>query len=135
MKILYIFAVSVLLLFVAGCAEEEIPPEPNVTPEPQEPEPKVDPVPPPPPSSTAPSSVDVQMVRGGFDPEEVTIAVGGTISWSIGDTTTHKLTLVGVGPIGPTLRNGDKFDYTFDEAGSYEIVDIIFKKKMVVTVE
>lgn len=56
-----------------------------------------------------------------FTPAEVTIEVGQTVQWTNADSTNHTVTSVGAGGLnsGP-LANGQSYQKTFTEAGTYE---------------
>ena len=139
MEIKHILAVLVVLL-LSGCAAnvQEQPTEPSApdaTPPPVE-QPPVEPE--GPVEVEEPEVVggaeDVQVLRGGFDPEELTVSAGTVVTWKNMDDRVHIILLVG-GERGPRLEEGDIFEYEFEEAGTYEVMDSIFGFKGTVIVE
>ncbi|MBI4439460.1 hypothetical protein HY638_00650 [Candidatus Woesearchaeota archaeon] len=138
MKILNLLALSVLLLLVAGCAKTApqpdapaAPAEPQVEPVPTEPA-TVEPV-----SKPAGGSAEVQILgRAGFEPSEIKISTGTTVTWRVSDTTTHRLIQVGTGVSSPLLKPGATYEYTFNQPGKFEVLDVVFKgKSLMVIVE
>ena len=139
MEIKHILAVLVVIM-LSGCAAEvqEQPDEtvtPDVTP-PVEEQPSVEPE--GPVEVEEPEVVggaaDVQLLRGGFDPEELTVSAGTVVTWKNMDDRIHIVVLVG-GERSPRLSEGDIFEYEFEEAGTYTIMDSVFGFKGTVTVE
>ncbi len=53
-----------------------------------------------------------------FNPDSVTIAVGGTVTWKNNDSTTH--TVKGVDFESGNLKPGDTFSQTFDKVGTFD---------------
>ena len=136
MEIKHILAVLVVLMLSGCAAEVEEQPEETVTPEvtpPVEPE-----IPPEELVEEEPEVVitgeDVQILRGGFDPEELPVSVGTVVTWKNMDDRVHIVALIG-GERSPRLEEGDIFEYEFEEAGTYEVMDAIFKFKGTVIVE
>ncbi len=136
MEIKYILAVLVVLM-LSGCAAEvqEQPDEivtPDVTPPPVEPEmpPEALPVEP----EVVGGVADVQILRAGFDPEELTVSVGTVVTWKNMDDRIHIIMIVG-GERSPRLEERDTFEYKFEEAGTYQVMDAIFGFKGTVTAE
>jgi plastocyanin len=92
---------------------------------------------------SAPSAVDVSIPEGSsapgceennecFMPDMVTVSVGGTVTWTNDDTAAHTVTsgtLSGGGPDGvfdsSILMSGKTFEYTFDDAGSYDYFCVV----------
>ena len=141
MEIKYILAVLVVIM-LSGCAAK-VPEQPGetVNPEvtlPAEEQPPVGPEGPVEGELEEPEAVgevtDVQVLRAGFDPEELTVSVGTVVTWKNMDDRVHIIILVG-GERSPTLNEGDTFEYKFEEAGTYEVIDSIFKFKGTITVE
>ena len=141
MEIKHILAVLVVIM-LSGCAAEvqEQPDEtttPDVTP-PAEvtppPEPETPPEAPVEEEKPVSGAADVQVLRGGFDPKELTVSAGTVVTWKNMDDRVHIVVLVG-GERSPSLNKEDIFEYKFEEAGTYEVMDAIFKFKGTVIVE
>lgn len=141
MEMRHILAVLVVLI-LSGCAAE-VPEQPgeDVTPEvtpPVEEEPPAEPETPAEEEVEEPEVVggaeDVQVLRGGFDPEELTVSAGTVVTWKNMDDRVHIVVLVG-GERSPRLSEGDIFEYEFEEAGTYQVMDVIFGFKGTVIVE
>ena len=141
MEIKHILAVLVVIM-LSGCAAEvqEQPTEPSapdVTP-PVEEQPSVEPEGPVEGEVEEPEVVggaaDVQVLRGGFDPEELTVSAGTVVTWKSMDDRIHIVVLVG-GERSPRLSEGDIFEYEFEEAGTYQVMDAVFGFKGTVIVE
>jgi plastocyanin len=66
---------------------------------------------------------EVQMAGISFSPAEVTIGVGETVTWTNNDPTGHDVTgdAFDSGETGG-LAQGDTFEHTFDEAGTFDYV-------------
>ncbi len=71
--------------------------------------------------------VEVEMRGIAFTPKSVTIHVGETVRWTNRDPVSHTVTsgdpdVEGFGDLfnSDTLRPGDRFTHTFDEAGDFE---------------
>jgi len=141
MEIRHILAVLVVLM-LSGCAAEipEQPGEdvtPEVTPPAEEPIAEPETLPEEPVEGepeVVGGAADVQVLRAGFDPEELTVSVGTVVTWKNMDGRVHIVVLVG-GERGPRLEEGDIFEYGFEEAGTYAIMDVIFGFKGTVIVE
>ena len=131
MEMRHILVVLVVLI-LSGCAAEvqEQPTEPS-TPEVTPPvEPEIPPeIPPEEPVEEEPEVVggaeDIRVLRGGFDPEELTVSAGTVVTWKNMDDRVHIILLVG-GERSPSLNEGDIFEYEFGEAGTYQVMDAIF---------
>jgi plastocyanin len=65
----------------------------------------------------------VSMEGIAFEPAEVTVAVGDTVTWTNNDSVPHDVTAdsFSSGESGG-MSNGDTFEQTFDEAGSFDYV-------------
>jgi plastocyanin len=90
----------------------------------------------------APMSADVSMAKGSsvpgceetnecYIPAEVTISVGGTVTWTNDDTAAHTVTS-GTPTDGPDgvfdssiVMAGKTFEHTFEEAGEYDYFCIV----------
>ena len=71
-------------------------------------------------------AVDISMGSGGnlvFEPSEVTISAGDTVTFTNGDLPPHNMVVADHPELShPDLSfvGGESFDVTFDEAGDYE---------------
>lgn len=68
----------------------------------------------------APDEVAVDIVDFLFEPKEIRVAAGGTVTWTNQDAFAH--TVLDTGDSGydsGNLDEGDTFAQTFDEPGSY----------------
>ena len=71
-------------------------------------------------------AVDITMGSGGnlvFEPNEVTISAGDTVTFINGDLPPHNMVVADYPELShPDLSfvGGESFDVTFDEAGDYE---------------
>lgn len=54
-----------------------------------------------------------------FGPADVTVAPGGTVTWTNGDPFSHTVTFEDGGDSSETLAAGDTFERTFDTAGEF----------------
>jgi len=138
MEIKHILAVLVVIM-LSGCAAKA-PEQPGeaVTPEVTPPVEEQPPVEPEGPVEVEEPEVvggaaDVQVLRGGFDPEELTVSVGTVVTWKNMDDRIHIIVLID-GERSPRLEEGDTFEYKFEEAGTYDIIDAVFgfKGKIIV---
>ncbi len=106
--------VVLLALFGAGCPEEEVIPPPDNDVEP--PENDVDP---PPDEET----IRVNASPGNFDPDEITVSVGQTVTFVVENLgpDNHTFTIDEFG-VDIRLNAGDVGEetVTFEEAGTYE---------------
>jgi plastocyanin len=73
-------------------------------------------------------ATEVSMENIQFDPAEVSIAAGDTVTWTNNESVAHDVQKTeGPGPdfnSGPQgdMGEGDTFEHTFDEPGTYEYV-------------
>ncbi|MBA3064327.1 hypothetical protein FP803_02720 [Candidatus Woesearchaeota archaeon] len=139
MEIKHILAILVVIMLSGCAAEVQEQPEETVTPEvtpPVEEQPPVEPE--GPVEGEEPEAVggaaDVQVLRGGFDPEELTVNVGTVVTWKNMDDRVHIIMIIG-GERSPRLEEGDIFEYEFEEAGTYTIMDSVFGFKGTAIVE
>ena len=104
-------------------------------------------------ATIAPSSADVRLLgKQGFDPETVTIKVGGTVTWIVVDNVArtnetnpeldrlNKATYHVIASTDGKIRSGrlgpgDKFSHTFTEKGTVEYINVIYGVKGKVVVE
>ncbi|MDO8737031.1 MAG: cupredoxin domain-containing protein [Thermoleophilia bacterium] len=71
-------------------------------------------------TSPAEKSQVIDISANKFDPAEVTVDVGTTVTWSNNDSVTHTVT-GGSGAINSgDLQSGQNFGYTFNEAGTFD---------------
>ena len=68
-------------------------------------------------SGTPPATASVTVRDNFFDPSSVTVAVGGTVTWTWAGTVAHNVTLPGGGGTSATQASGT-FSHTFASAGS-----------------
>ena len=139
MEIRHILAVLVVIMLSGCAAEVQEQPDETVTPDVTPPVEEQPPVEPEGPVEVEEPEVvggaaDVQVLRGGFDPEELTVSAGTVVTWKNMDDRVHIILLVG-GERSPSLDEGDIFEYEFEEAETYEIMDAVFKFKGTVIVE
>ena len=65
----------------------------------------------------------VSMEGIAFSPAEVTVAVGDTVTWTNNDPAGHDVTADSFSSGDPGgLAEGDTFEHTFEEAGSFDYV-------------
>jgi amicyanin len=71
--------------------------------------------------AAAPQSGQVQVTIAGFafDPPDLTIKAGSTVTWTNQDSVTHNVTADDNSWGSPDLHQGDTFSHTFDTAGTY----------------
>jgi amicyanin len=71
-------------------------------------------------ASVATTSVAIKAFA--FGPLSITVKVGATVTWTNDDQDPHTVTSQnGAGPLkSKTLQNGDKFQYTFTKAGTFD---------------
>lgn len=108
-------AISLVLIvgvILAGCAPaQEMPAEPEETEPPIEEEEET-------------SGAEVLMQNNTFQPAEITISVGTTITWTNEDAVGHTVTSGTRGsPSGmfdADVGAGETFSFTFEETGTYE---------------
>jgi plastocyanin len=74
-----------------------------------------------------PAGAAVVIQNFGFNPQTVTIPVGGTVTWTNLDTAQHTVRNIGTMTVGPgqmfqskILGKGDNYSYTFTSAGTYQ---------------
>lgn len=121
MKASYLVVLLVALLLI-GCApeapaadEETAPAEPSAPAEGEAAAAE---------EAAAPSEASIDITASGFDPVEVTINAGGSVTWTNVDTSTHMV----AGPkrlFSEKLAAGDTYTQVFEEAGEQEIMNIV----------
>ena len=75
----------------------------------------------PPPANTppAPSTAAVHLAGAQFSPTTVTVAVGGTVTWTNNDASKHTVTADDASFDSATLNSGATFAHTFTAPGTY----------------
>ncbi|MFT3788713.1 MAG: cupredoxin domain-containing protein [Tepidisphaeraceae bacterium] len=61
----------------------------------------------------------VKIVDASFKPANLTVKLGTTVTWKNLDTRDHKVVAKDGSFHSGNLKNGDKFTYTFEKAGTY----------------
>jgi plastocyanin len=70
-------------------------------------------------SATNASSATVQIQNFAFTPQNVTIHVGGTVTWKFDDSAEHTVTAVDRSFNSQPMSSGQTFQHTFTKAGTY----------------
>ena len=84
---------------------------------------------------TADVGADVRIMNKAFDPEELTVAMGSTVTWiNMDETAVHSLSVIGQGVICPRKQTGEICEYVFEEAGTYTVMDLVNKFSATITV-
>jgi plastocyanin len=66
---------------------------------------------------------EVSMADIAFDPAEVTVSAGDTVTWTNDDSVDHDVTADSFSSGDPGgMAPGDTFDHTFEEAGTFDYV-------------
>jgi plastocyanin len=85
--------------------------------------------------TAAPLSGQVNVIMSGFafDPPELTIKAGTTVTWTNQDSATHNVKADDDSWVSPDLGKGDSYSHTFDTAGvvAYRCV---FHSNMIATI-
>lgn len=124
-NLLFLAIFALAAVAISGCAA----PSPTITPTPQAvtPTPTAPVVTPTPgasltpsPTSGAPSTASVGLSGFTFQPEEVTIAKGGTVTWTNNDGTPH--TVKFADGESPVLPNKGSYSKKFDVAGTFAYI-------------
>jgi plastocyanin len=67
-----------------------------------------------------PASVTVTITDGRFDPRQVTVAVGGSVTWVNRDLTDHTVAFLSANVIGsPRIGKAGSYTRSFDAPGEY----------------
>jgi plastocyanin len=69
-------------------------------------------------ASASPGRVSIE--EFAFDPDGLTVAAGSSVTWTNLDDVTHSVTQNAGTLDSPDLADGDTYEVTFDEAGTYE---------------
>ncbi|MEX2555272.1 MAG: cupredoxin domain-containing protein [Actinomycetota bacterium] len=70
-------------------------------------------------TAPAPSSAAVRIFDKSFIPDTVTIATGGTVTWSNDDDDSHTVNASAGGFASGTMNQGEKFSLRFSSAGTF----------------
>jgi plastocyanin len=74
-------------------------------------------------ASTQPATGTVDIKNMSFTPSQITVAKGGTVTWTNNDNTTHTvvddLSNVG-GPSSGDIAPGSSYSFTFTKTGSFQ---------------
>ncbi|MDB5166841.1 MAG: plastocyanin [Candidatus Saccharibacteria bacterium] len=74
---------------------------------------------PTPTSTTAKGTINITNMM--FTPSQITVPVGGTVTWTNNDTTAHTVTIDhGNGPHSDPIAPGGTYSFTFTKAASYQ---------------
>lgn len=85
------------------------------------------------PAGAATHTVSITAV--GFAPNQLTVAVGDSVTWTNQDRDVHQVVSQDAGFSSPILKPNETFSYTFTKAGKFTVVDAQSKNaKMTVTV-
>lgn len=83
----------------------------------------------PPPEAAAaapagpPSKVDVQVLAESFDPADVRVAQGGSVTWTIASMSPHIIADEDETFASELLHTGESFSFTFDQPGTFTYHD------------
>lgn len=86
----------------------------------------------------APKEVTIHISRYDFDNANITIATGTKVIWVNDDSRKHMITNPRLGlfrEMRKSLEEGDTFEYTFDKAGTYEILEANFGIRGIIIVK
>ena len=75
------------------------------------------------------------MIDYVFVPDSITIENGTTVVWTNNDTRSHTVSSAQLGGAAGTLREGESWNYTFNEAGRWEPYCAFHFESMEVIVE
>ncbi len=82
----------------------------------------------------AASTAQVQIKDYKFQPAQITIQSGGTVTWTNQDTMLHDVKFKDSG--SPDMKKGEQYSKTFDKPGTYDYICEIhpgMKGKVIVT--
>lgn len=97
MRTIFLSAVLFVLMFTAGCVQNEGTPQ-NTT-----------------------SGNDVNIINFAYEPSDITVSVGDTVIWTNMDSVSHTVTSDEGGELdSPLLSQGDTYSHTFESAGVYD---------------
>ena len=119
MSQLRIVVVSTVLMFATACGG-------GGSPSPTTPSPMPSPAPAPAPPPPVVSSSEVTIPRGAetlgdqaFRPDDLTVAVGSTVTWTNTDSVSHTSTSDAVGWNSGIVPPSGQFSFTFQTAGTF----------------
>jgi plastocyanin len=75
-----------------------------------------------------PAKVAVSIDNFNFAPNAITVAVGTTVVWTNNDDVPHNVTNPDKAFKSPTLDTGEKWEYTFQKAGTFNYYCTIHPK-------
>jgi plastocyanin len=64
----------------------------------------------------------VEIIDFSFDPADLTVDVGASVTWTNDDSTAHSVVGAGGAFASPDIAPGTNFSTTFDQAGTFEYV-------------
>jgi plastocyanin len=67
----------------------------------------------------APTNVEVRIMNFAFDPSEITVTQGSTVTWTNEDSMAHTVTSDGGNFESPSIARGQSFSHTFNSAGTF----------------
>jgi plastocyanin len=65
------------------------------------------------------ATIEVKIDNFIFNPQQITVMAGDTVTWSNGDDIPHTVTSTTMAFHSKALDTGDKFSFTFATPGSY----------------
>jgi plastocyanin len=77
------------------------------------------------PGHAAAATVNVSIVKAGFDPGRVTITATDSVTWTNRDTVNHQIVSDTGAFASPTLRPGQRYTFTFRASGQYRYRDAL----------
>src|SRR5262249_6457772 len=117
-----LIAIAALLVFIAGCSDNDSTKSPSTAPSPA---PAQTPSPSPAPSPS-PTRMNVSIVPGArtltttaFNPNPITVSTGATVTWMNNDNISHTSTANGGSWDSGTLAPGATFSKTFTSTGTF----------------
>lgn len=134
-KLTIVLFVLAMLIFAVGCAKKTVAPqpvpEPVATPEPA-PAPEPAPIVEQPKEEVkqevkpvAPASGSVTYSDTGFEPAEIKVAVGATVTWENNAKFTLLISEKTKTIVSKKTVHGEKAETTFTKAGTYEYLNVI----------
>lgn len=73
-------------------------------------------------SSSAGGGSNVTVKNFGFDPAQLTVTIGTTVTWTFDDQALHNATADNGTFKSPSLNNGKSFKYAFTKPGTYTYI-------------
>ncbi len=110
-----------LMAVLAGCAQQPASTPPASTPPASTP-PAGQPPSTTPPATTPPAatSAAVSIKNFAFNPAELTVSKGAKVTWTDEDAVPHKIVSDTFAFSSDSLSNGQTFEFTFNDAGTYD---------------